>query len=215
MRQTELKRIGFKRVQPDSEKKPPKGIRQRSCAICKSKFTPFDSMRDKWCSVECGAALALKLVALKKAKEERAERADRKKKLGEFKPLSYWENIAEKHCNAYIRARDPDVCISCGVTNSSAWQAGHYISVGANATLRYNEDNIHKQCVQCNMHKGSNATMYRIGIESKIGTEKLAWLEGWHPTVKMTAEYAKEIAEYYKSKLRDLKQQKLRSQEYD
>ncbi len=158
-----------------------------------------------WCCAECGAAVALDRVAKQKAKEAKAERAKDKQKLEAFKPLRYWEVLAERACNAFIRARDPDICISCGVTYSVAWQAGHYISVGANPTIRYHQDNINKQCIHCNLHLASNATQYRIGLVAKIGLERVEWLEGWHPTVKMTADYAKEIAATYRAKLKELK----------
>lgn len=149
--------------------------------------------------------VALDAMAKKAAKAARAERAETKKKLEKHKPLEYWLKKAEAACNEYIRARDPDMCISCGVTHSSAWQAGHYISVGANRTLRYNEDNIHKQCIQCNMHKASNATEYRIRLLEKIGLERVEWLESWHSPIKMTREAAEEIEAMYKAKLKLLR----------
>lgn len=188
-----------------AEPKPPRGPRAKKCAIkgCRTLFTPRDS-RERWCSPECGVAFALELVAKQKIKAARAERIAIKKKLEQHKPLEYWLKKAEAACNAYIRARDPDVCISCGVTHSSAWQAGHYISVGANRTLRYNEDNIHKQCIQCNMHKASNATEYRIRLLEKIGLERVEYLESWHSPVKMTREAAEEIEAHYKTKLKQL-----------
>jgi hypothetical protein len=158
-----------------------------------------------WCSDDCALEIALAALAKKKAARAKAERAEDKKKLEQHKPLEYWLKKAETACNQYIRARDPDVCISCGVTYSSAWQAGHYISVGANRTLRYHEDNIHKQCIQCNMHKASNATEYRIRLLEKIGLERVGWLESWHSPAKMTREAAEELEAMYKMKLKNLK----------
>ncbi len=202
-----LRRSAFK-----SEPKPRKP-RTRRCAVasCRKVFEKTQSFVS-WCSHECGAIIGMKKLAKKRLQEDRAKRvavkAERKadkEKLEAHKPLSYWEKIAERHCNAYIRARDPDCCISCGVTQSSAWQAGHYVAVGANSTLRYHPDNIHKQCIKCNMFEGSNAIQYRIGLLAKIGVERVEWLEGWHSPVKMTAEAAKEIAEMYKLKLKELK----------
>jgi len=184
----------------------------RKCknAACRTRFVPPQPWI-RHCSDDCGVVLGLMAIEKKKEAEarqkRRAEKAQRiadKAALEKHKPLAYFEKIAERHCNAYIRARDPDVCISCGVTHSSAWQAGHFISVGSNSTLRYNEDNIHKQCVQCNLFKGSNATQYRIGLVAKIGIERVEALEAWHSPIKVTAEFCKEIAEMYKSKLKAL-----------
>lgn len=175
------------------------------CAICRAPFQKR-SMTHKACGPDCAAAVAKLDREKAELKAERLERAETKRRLEDYKPLEYFLKIAERHCNAYIRARDPDECISCGVTYSSAWQAGHYIAVGANKTLRYNEDNIHKQCIQCNMHKASNATAYRIRLIDKIGVERAEFLESWHSPVKMTREAAQEITEHYKAKLKLLHQ---------
>lgn len=214
IRKSPIARTGILRVTSfNAEPKPARGPRAKKCSskACRKPFVPARPFIT-WCCDDCGAVVALELLAKKKAKDARAERAANKRKIAEHKkqleahkPLPYWLAIAERHCNAYIRARDPNICISCGVTYSSAWQAGHYIAVGANSTLRFHEDNIHKQCIQCNMFKGSNAIPYREGLLAKIGLERLEWLEGWHPAVKMTAEAAQEIAEHFRKKLRELK----------
>lgn len=204
---TGLKRTGFKRKLPGTEPKP----KMVSCKECKVRFLQ-PRLGAKVCSPECAILFAEKQrqkIRLAQDKKKRAEakkeRMERKAKLEEYKPLSYWEKIAETHCNAYIRARDPDVCISCGVRQSSAFQAGHYISVGANKTLRYNEININKQCIKCNLFEGSNAIEYRKGMIEKYGIEAVEKLEGWHPPIKLTVEYLKEVADHYKAKLKTLK----------
>lgn len=184
---------------------PPKPKSKRKCVICRDlTLNPMAAV----CSVRCAVAKVERDKAKEARKRAKAERAEIKRKLEQHKPLEYHLKITERHCNTYIRARDSDICISCGVTYSSAWQAGHYISVGANKTLRFNEDNIHKQCIHCNMHKASNATEYRIRLIEKIGLERVEYLESWHSPMKMTVEAAKEIAEMYKAKLRELLKQR-------
>lgn len=200
MKRSELQRTPFKRATP----KPAAGPRKRKCAICREQFAPR-SMTHKACGPDCAAELVIRQNAKIARAKEKAERAETKAKLEKHKPLEYWLKKTEAVCNEYIRARDPDICISCGVTQSSAFQAGHFISVGANRTLRFHEDNIHKQCLQCNLFEGSNAIEYRKRLLVKIGPERLAWLEGWHSPVKMTREAAQEIEAYYKAKLRALK----------
>ena len=202
MKRTELVRTAFKPREP----KPPRGPRQRKCKnkACRCEFLP-DPAWIEFCSPDCGAVVGLERLAKQRAKAERQDRAETKKKLLEHKPLEYFLKKAEAACNEYIRVRDPNVCISCGVTDSSAWQAGHFISVGANRTLRYYEDNIHKQCLQCNLFKGSNAVEYEKRLELKIGQERLDWLKSWHSPVKMTRAAAEEIEAYFKMKLKELK----------
>lgn len=205
---TAMKRTSMVPRVPSLEQKPAKGPKQKRCAnrACRAPCLPDARVPFKdWCSDDCAVVLGLERAAKRKAKEQRADRAETKKKLEQHKPLEYWLKKTEVACNAYIRARDPNICISCGVTDSSAWQAGHYISVGANGTLRFNEDNIHKQCIHCNMHKASNALEYRPRLIAKIGLERVEWLESWHSPVKMTREAAQELEAYYKAKLRALK----------
>lgn len=207
MKQTsELKRSWIQR-KPKMEPKP----KMMSCKECKVRFLQ-PRLGAKVCSPECAILFAEKQrqkIRLAQDKKKRAEakkeRMERKAKLEEYKPLSYWLTRAERACNEYIRARDQDICISCGTMHSEAWQAGHFISKGANSTLRYNSDNIHKQCIKCNMHLASNAIEYRKGLIEKIGVERVEALEAWHPPVKMTREYAQTVEREYKAKLKTLK----------
>jgi hypothetical protein len=110
------------------------------------------------------------------------------------------EHLADAQAvfNQYIRARDAALpCISCGRHHTGAWDAGHYRSVGAQPVLRFHGDNTHKQCVPCNQHKGGNAIEYRIGLRTRIGDERLEFLEREHSLAKYTIEDAKRInAEY-------------------
>lgn len=161
-----------------------------------------------WCSDDCAVVIAIAKVDAQKAKKQRTERQDTKAKLIALEPLEYFLKKAERACNAYIRARDAGQgCISCGRHDADVWNAGHFISVGANRTLRFHEDNIHLQCARpCNKDKGGNIHEYRKGLQKKIGPERLAYLDGWHEPVKMTREKAEGIERYYKAKLKQLKE---------
>lgn len=209
---TGLVRTRFLRKRPDAdyasvpvrkEAKPPRGPRRKLCSCCRVSFVPMTPM-GRACSIDCAIKLAVKVREAVERKVARADRAATKVALEQHKPIAYWLAKVERVCNEYVRARDPNICISCGVTHSSAWQAGHYISVGANGTLRFNEDNIHKQCIQCNIFKGSNATAYRIGLLEKIGVARVEALEAWHPPVKMTRAACEELETHYRAKLRAL-----------
>lgn len=79
------------------------------------------------------------------------------------KPLPWLITKCQESVNEYIRLRDKDeTCISCG--KYKELQAGHFYSAGHNQCLRFNEDNIHGQCVQCNMHLNGNLLEYRKGL---------------------------------------------------
>ena len=78
--------------------------------------------------------------------------------------------------NAWIRERDKEKpCISCGMARVE--QAGHFYSAGHHNALRFNEDNVHGQCVRCNYYLSGNLNRYRVNLEKKIGAEKLARLD--------------------------------------
>ena len=201
-RKTELKRTAFKPAEP----KPAAGPRQKSCKVCREKFVPARALQAV-CGMTCAQVLAAKVTAAQKAKQQRQERAQDKVALLALKPLAYFLKKAEKACNAYIRARDAGQgCISCGRHDADVWNAGHFVSVGANSYLRFDEDNIHLQCARpCNMDKGGNLIEYRKALLLKIGSERLARLEGWHEPVKRTRADVEAIEAYYKAKLKKLK----------
>lgn len=92
------------------------------------------------------------------------------------KSLQALIKLATEHFNAYIRKRDQgNRCISCGSIKAN--QAGHYYSAGHYPELRFNEDNCHLQCTQCNMYLSGNLIEYRKGLTRKIGTERIEKLD--------------------------------------
>lgn len=74
--------------QPIKEIKPSKGPRTKRCGLrgCPHRFVPNPAAPlVTWCSVECGAAVALAKSSLQKLKAARAGRAIRKRELAETK----------------------------------------------------------------------------------------------------------------------------------
>lgn len=79
---------------------------------------------------------------------------------------------ARELCNEYIRNRDAGKpCVSCG--RFVELEAGHFYSAGKYKSLKFDENNIHGQCKQCNYHLHGNLTEYRKGLERRIGIEAL------------------------------------------
>lgn len=174
---------GFKRPQVERKPQPP---RSRKCKVCGSAFVPFRSIQT-WCRPECGVELATRLVGKKQAREHR-------EKLADSKPLSHWLDLTQRAVNAYVLARDAGKpCISCGCWEAFAWDAGHYLSRGARPELRFELDNIARQCAACNRHKGGNQTQYRLGLVARIGVARVEALEGPHPPAKFTREGLAEL----------------------
>jgi len=111
-------------------------------------------------------------------KKERLERAEVKRRRREQRSWADEHADAQKAVNAVVRLRDAgEPCISCGTPWQPDFQAGHYRSRGAAKNLALDLRNIHGQCVQCNLHKHSNAVDYRLGLVGRYGPEFVEALE--------------------------------------
>ncbi|EPL7679789.1 recombination protein NinG [Elizabethkingia anophelis] len=100
------------------------------------------------------------------------------------KSLSALIELAQKLVNAYVRKRDQVndrgdfVCISCQTLKpKEQCNAGHYFSRGNYGSVRFDLDNIHSQCIKCNMHLSGNLIPYRENLIKKIGQERFDQLE--------------------------------------
>ena len=94
---------------------------------------------------------------------------------------------AQAAVNRYVRLRDAALpCISCQRHHAGKWNAGHYRSTAAAPELRFDLDNLHKQCEPCNTHLSGNLIRYRVGLLDRIGADRLAAIEGPHEPRKWT-----------------------------
>ncbi len=89
---------------------------------------------------------------------------------------------AQKVFNKYIRDRDSSggyfVCIACGNEHPvSKMNAGHYVPVKNSSLLRFNELNVHGECVTCNLFDQFHLVGYRKRLIDKIGLDAVSWLE--------------------------------------
>lgn len=194
-RTSELKRTPFKRTMPTESK-----VRLRKCAIktCRQPFQPR-SMTHKCCSPDCAAEHV-------KLEREKKDRQERQKGLQALKSRKDWEREAQQAINAYVKWRDRELnCISCGQWFDGNYHAGHYLSRGARPNLALVENNIHKQCIKCNMHLSGNQAAMRIGLVAKIGVEAVEALESDHTPRKYTIEELKALRDHYRAKLKELK----------
>lgn len=190
--------------------------RRRRCKICREWFHPkYENI--EWCSPEHGAELAIKRrskerekleAKLKKEQKQKEVKARDKLKARKLavKPRSYWIKQAQQAVNAYIRERDRDLpCISCGTFQSAQWDAGHYRTTAAAPQLRFDERNIHRQCVVCNQHKSGNLVPYRVELINRIGQKAVESIECDHDRHKWTIDECKTIKEVFRKKLKELK----------
>lgn len=172
----------------------------KACKVCGDAFRPAMPLA-RVCSLAC--ARRVPVLARKAAKQDKRET---KARLDELKPLGFWQKQAQEAFNAWIRLRDAHLpCISCGSRTATSWDAGHYLTTGARPELRFDEANVHRQCVQCNQHLHGNLIRYRVGLTLRVGLAEVERLEGPHPPRKLAADALKAIRDDYRARAKVLK----------
>lgn len=182
-------------------------IKPKKCRQCPKEFVPFNSL-DACCSPKCKMAdkkerenkklkRKPKLVIVKKVKVKKKSTQGIKQDLKQ-----YTQDVV----NAYIKVRDLlQPCISCGALGKNIeWQSGHFRTIGAAAHLRYNFDNIHKQCKHCNEDLSGNREEMEKGMVKRIGKEKVEALKNNNEIKRYTPDYLKRVR-----KIAALKKRKL------
>lgn len=165
---------------------------------CGNEFEPIyrnDILVSKWC-IPC-------LVSKGKTKREKMWQKEKKELKSGLKTKSEWLKDLQKIFNTYIRVRDKSKpCISCGKMLVNKFDAGHFFSVGAYPNLRFNEDNVHGQCVECNQHKHGNINEYTINLPERIGQERYDLLLDIRSLpLHLSIEEIKEKITFYKGKI--------------
>lgn len=168
------------------------------CKNCKNKFTPI-RFNMKYCTEsECIKAFVEEV-------NTNQWKTTKKRMKEDLKTLQDWLKETQTIFNKYIRLRDMGlVCISCQQTPKKK-NAGHYFSSGGHSNVRFDEDNVHLQCEHCNTFLSGNLLNYQIGIEKRIGAQKLIELQARaHLTKKWTIDELKDLIKEYKTKVRAL-----------
>ena len=181
----------------------------RKCKNCNETFTKLSPLHSL-CSPKCAIAHSKTLQVKRERLEAKQAKAETREKLAKIKPLKAYADEAQATFNAWVRERDSqEPCISCGTLKDVQYCAGHFRTRGAAGHLRFNEDNVHKQCNQyCNLQLSGNLLMYRENLIKKIGIERYEALMNNNQTHKWTKEELIEIKQVYKAKLKQLKQGK-------
>ncbi len=169
---------------------------------CKKEFMPKRHLQTV-CSVQC----AVELTSFQREKQEKKEWGIRKAVLRE-KTMSHKDylKLLQVVFNTFIRLRDADRgCVSCGATVCEEFHAGHFVAT-THQFLRFDEDNVWKQCSKCNTHLRGNLIPYRIELIKRIGKERVEELENQrHNTLKLSIPEIKEKISYYKEKIKEFK----------
>lgn len=165
---------------------------------CGEQFINYNSIGKKYCSYACEAKHLTELEIDKKI-EGFAEN---------LKDHQYWTKKLQEIFNEFIRLRDKsEPCISCGTTAKCIYHAGHFYAAGNYPALRFNEDNVHKQCgFNCNTSKHGNTAEYSKRLILKIGTDRFDRLfEIRNIPLKLSIPELKQKIEHYKNEVKKLK----------
>ena len=75
--------------------------------------------------------------------------------------------------NKYIRLRDKDKpCISCGkYVDFNDTDGGHFYPTQGYSGLRFDEDNVFKECRYCNRYDEAHLIEYAENLKQRIGLE--------------------------------------------
>jgi hypothetical protein len=157
------------------------------------------------CSIPC----ALGLVAARKEKAKARFAAEEKRLTAQarirLKTRSELAQEAQTAVNAYVRLRDAALpCVSCLRHHQGQYHAGHYMSRGARPDLRFDLDNIHKQCAPCNEHLSGTIANYRIELVKRIGQAGVDRLEGPAKPDKLTRDELIELKARFRAMAREL-----------
>lgn len=83
--------------------------------------------------------------------------------------------------NKWVRERDSGNgyfnCICCDeVFKTTEMDAAHYFNAGNHSATRFDEDNVHGCCIECNRFLDGNLKEYQLNLYNKIGYQRLGAL---------------------------------------
>lgn len=179
-------------------KEKKKGKRTCTAKGCKVKFEPRGD-NQVVCSPNCGYAKTLQINEKKITDKVKQMKKD-------IKTYSEWLKELQVLVNKYIRTRDKGKnCVSCNKPLQGKFDAGHFLSVGNYPNLRFNEDNIHGQCVHCNRDLHGNQTEYGENLIERIGSKRYeALMDNRKEPLKLSIPEIQELKKHYKSKIKSL-----------
>ena len=179
------------------------------CKHCKVKFD-VKWFNQKYCmqNDECISAS----IEFAKGEVEKAKaKAWKQRKVGlenDTKKHPAYKNDLQILINEIARLIDKgQPCIATGATTGKM-NAGHYVAVSANDTIRFNLHNIHIQSEHSNSHKAGDTLRYQDGIKRIYGDDYLEMMNNLRktPLIKLSVNDIKEKIVIAKGIVKRLKQ---------
>lgn len=171
----------------------------RKCKYCRAIFSPITSLQKNCFEPNCVAEW------INEVKEKNWKKKKAKLKM-DLMTLSDYLKLTQQIVNKYINLRDKGLpCISCDKPITGRINASHFWNANNHYNVRFNEDNIHSSCINCNKFLSGNLLEYRSRLIAKIGIERFNILEAESKkTRKFTIDELKEIIATYKKKCKEL-----------
>ena len=107
----------------------------------------------------------------------------------------------------WIRQRDNYTCYTCGknmLDNPSSCHAGHYVPQSKGNRLRFDERNVHAQCVTCNSFRSGNLAEYALQLENEYGLgvlQEFDWVK--NDPKKFKREELQDMIDDYRQRLKE------------
>lgn len=179
--------------------KQQKPKKPKKCKGCEMEFIPKQNLQS-YCSAKCAPRKERKPIKSKVLSPQKSN---------EYITSNDLTNLLRIVFNAFIRERDKGkTCISCSIVLTENYDAGHYYPVSTHGHLRFNEDNVHGQCKDCNQFKDGNTDAYFSGLVRRIGAAGVERLELSNKTAtKAYLDKTRLIIEY-KQRIEKLKTKK-------
>ena len=165
----------------------------KKCKHCKTPFEPLRPLQ-----AVCGLGCA---VAIKKTKEVAKLKKER---LNDLQGKGYYIKILQMLVNKIVRELDKNKpCISCDKIEAK-WDAGHFYPVSTHGSIRFNLNNIYKQCSRCNNELGGNLYEYSKRLKEINCLEIIEEHKAKYNGIKFTIPELKEAIEQAKKALKNL-----------
>lgn len=171
------------------------------CKICK-KVYERKSNSQVVCSYECSLEYGKKSVE-KKAKEKKKQANIEKREFNK-NDKTVLKRLAQITVNKYARFRDEYEnglrCCTCGKTDGK-FDGGHFLPTSGYSAIRYNTNQIHLQCINCNQYNAGRYKEYKVFMIEKYGEEYVEALEATKTVHRRyTVEYYQKLIRVVKKK---------------
>ena len=149
--------------------------KKKRCKKCKKFFKPKYSSVQQACSHECAFSYAKtqREKDVKELNQARQNIANARNNKKQAQKLSHQIKLTTKVVHEYIHIRDRGKqCITCNSPLKEHFDAGHFYHGSKSNALRFDLDNIHGQCIQCNRRNHGMFQEYTSNLPKRIGEER-------------------------------------------